>query len=97
VTLAASHPIFLHTICNHGLCDSQLHSVPNYLNNQRYSARNLDKALSLFFNVLSEIPRESILGYLLFYIFINDLHNVTKYVQLLFPTEIRHFVRGLEL
>ena len=59
------HPVLLHKLCAHGLCDSYFNWIRIYLTNRLYSARILD-TFSLPFLVLSGVPQGSVLGPLLF-------------------------------
>ena len=85
------HSILLHKLCAYGLSDSYVNWYRNYLTGRSASVRILG-GFSSPFAVFSGVPLGSVLGFLLFIIFVNFIYNVIKYSRyLVFSDDIKIF------
>jgi hypothetical protein len=85
------HSVLLHKLCAYSLSDSYVNWFRSYLTD-RYSSVRISGALSSPIAVSSGVSQGSVLGPLLFNIFVNDICNVIKYSRhLLFANDIKIF------
>ena len=89
-----SHEMLLRKLSDFGLSAGYVSWFRSYLTSRTSSVRYCG-ALSTSYAVLSGVPQGSVLGPLLFNIFINDLLGVVKYSNcLLFADNIKIFLRS---
>ena len=72
-----NHKILLDKLSHYGISGSALAWFTSYLNN-RYQRVSLDGNLSDYRQIECGVPQGSILGPLLFLIYLNDLHNTIQ-------------------
>ena len=68
-----NHSILLHKLQYYGLSNTELHWFQSYLNDRKQFVM-LENASSSLLNISTGVPQGSILGPLLFLIYVNDLH-----------------------
>jgi len=71
------HDILLHKLSYYGITDTALKLFKNYLSN-RYQYVTYENSNSTLLRISTGVPQGSILGPLLFLIYVNDLQNVCK-------------------
>jgi hypothetical protein len=77
-----SHTLLLHKLRANGLPDSYVSWLHSYKTN-RYSVARIHGICPTAFEVLSGVRQESVLGHLLFSVFISDLCNFLKHSRYL--------------
>ena len=75
-----NHNILLHKLKHYGLSKNSTRLIKNYLENKTQYV-NFDNVNSDHQKIYTGVPRGSILGPLLFLIYVNDLHISTKLFQ----------------
>ena len=75
-----NHNILLHQLKHYGLSKNSTELIKNYLEN-RTQYVNFDNGNSDHQKISTGVPQGSILGPLLFLIYVNDLHNSSKLFQ----------------
>jgi hypothetical protein len=89
-----NHDILISKLEHYGIRGTALNWLKDYLNN-RYQYVTVNSAISDTKIVKCGVPQGSILGPLLFLIYINDLYNVVSYsVPLLFADDTNLFFSG---
>ena len=75
-----NHNILLHKLKHYGLSKNSTGLIRNYLENRTHYV-NFDNVNSDHQKISTGVPQGSILGPLLFLIYVNDLHNSSKLFQ----------------
>ena len=80
------HDILLKKLGRYGFQGTELKLLENYLKN-RYQVTEIDGEVSMLVRILAGVPQGSILGPLLFLIYINDLPNASSFKNFLFADD----------
>jgi len=80
------HKILLKKLRKYGFYGAELKLIENYLTN-RYQVTEVDGVVSGLLKILAGVPQGSILGPLLFIIYINDLPSVSTFRSFLFADD----------
>ena len=75
-----NHKILLAKLKYYGICGTSLNWFNSYLSNRQHFVET-DNIRSDFSPILLGIPQGSILGPLMFIIYVNDMHNSSDYFQ----------------
>ena len=87
------HKRLLHKLKMYGITGKTLEVISDFLSGRTFHVRVGDAA-SEFFRVLSGVPQGSVLGPLLFLIYINDIPNGIKSFLLLFADDLKLIVNA---
>ena len=91
-----SHPILLRKMEKLGICGIELEWFRNYLNNRNQFV-SVNNENSLLNHINRGVPQGSILGPILFLIYINDIKNCTILFTLLFADDSSFLISGKNL
>ena len=91
-----NHSILLDKLEKYGIRGNSLKLIENYLSN-RNQIFNLNRTYSTELKITCGVPQGSILGPLLFSIYINDLPSASKFETRLYADDTALMLSGMEL
>ena len=89
------HEILLYKLKYYGIKDKALFLFRNYLTNRRQYTE-LGGVKSNLSNIKTGVPQGSILGLLLFLLYINDIADITKYLKTIIYADDTTFIADLD-
>ncbi len=84
------HRFLLAKLESFGLCDKVVRWMRSYLTGRSYRVQVAD-VLSQETRIKSGVPQESVIGPLLFLLFVNDLPSFINVIMLLFANDVKMF------
>ena len=88
-----NHEILLHKLEHYGIRGTPLKWFTSYLSN-RYQYVSLNNTSSSFLPIICGVPQGSILGPLLFLLYVNDIQSVTDLNLIMFADDTNIFATG---
>ena len=85
---SVSHELLIHKLKSYNISDSMITWLSSFLNNRRQSVR-INGSTSSWTSVTSWVPQGSILGPLMFLLFVNDIPQITSSNIILFADDTK--------
>ena len=85
---SVSHELLIHKLKSYNISDSMITWLSSFLNNRKQSVR-INGSTSSWTSVTSGVPQGSILGPLMFLLFVNDIPQITSSNIMLFADDTK--------
>ena len=85
---SVSHELLIHKLKSYNISDSMITWLSSFLNNRKQSLR-INGSTSSWTSVTSGVPQGSILGSLMFLLFVNDIPQITSSNIMLFADDTK--------